>query len=333
MKTRIGLLTASLLAILPFASYSQTPDDVSRRVLFSVGINEKPVFNKSSLLISPIGTETIVITEDDKENFYAYENGKKKGPFKSVQGTGVKLPQDDLKEFDPIFRKESDDYQKYISNDKDGQIKLNFQGRTYGPYQFILELYLSADQKSFNAIAMKDARPVIITSGGSVFPLEGQPGYNYISPTREKMMVTTIKENENPGNNGSTGSAQVPEAYIYFEDGKKFGPYNPKKITGYNPAFSKTGGDNWLLTMDSKLYINGKLVQSLPDEKISPANIWLTEDGKRYAVIVYNRIEFHDGKIFNDPLKIRISVANNKITVWWLSYENEKDIVLNSRII
>jgi hypothetical protein len=85
--------------------------------------------------------------------------------------------------------------------------------------------------------------------------------------------------------------------------------------------------------MNSKLYINGIFVRDLINEQISPANIWLTEDGKRYVIIVYNRIEFSDGTIYKEPLKIRISVNRNKITVWWLLLENEKDIVLYSKTI
>ena len=170
---------------------------------------------------------------------------------------------------------------------------------------------------------MKDSKPQLISSMGSVTELDGQPGFTHPSPTLNKLMVTTVKEKEgNP-----------PEAYIYFQDGKKFGPYNPNKINPNNPAFSKTGGDNWLLTMNSKLFLNGIKTKDLINDQISPANIWLSPDGKRYVIIVYNRIEFSDGIIIKDPLKFRIQIQQNNITVWWLSVENEKDIVLYSKTI
>ncbi len=323
-KTTIIHLSAILLLSYSQTGSAQSNNDATGKVLFSTDRDEKPVFNKSSVKLSPIGSLVTVITSDSKGLIYVYENGKKTGPFKNIQASGAKIPADDPTEYDPIFRRESDsDYKKFSSVDRDGQITLKFQGRFYGPYQFVLELYFSSDRKSFSAIVMKDSKPMIVSSSGASFFIDGQPGYNYISPTLSRMMLTTTKENENSS----------PEAFIYLDDGKKFGPYDPSKITGLNPAFSKTGGDNWLLTMESKLYINGKQVQTLINDKISPANIWLTNDGKRYVIIVFDRIEFYDGKIYKDPLKIRIAVDKNKITIWWLSLENGKDIVLYSRTI
>jgi hypothetical protein len=341
MKTSIIKYFSFSLLLLPQVAGAQSNNDAVRKFVFSIAKGEKPVFNKSSVQISPIGSLVTVVTSDSEGLIYVYDNGKKIGPFKDINASGVKIPADDPQEYDPIFRKESDaDYQNFSSTDNDGQITLKFQGKSYGPYQFVLEFYFGSDRKSFYAIVMKDARPMIISSAGSSFYIDGQPGYNYISPRLSRMMVTTIKENQDSGTEASgmqekTNKAgkNSPEAYIYFDDGKKFGPYDPNRITGLNPAFSKTGGDNWLLAMNSKLYINGKPVKVLVNEKISPANIWLTDDGKRYAIIVFDRIEFYDGKVYEDPLKIRISVDKNKITVWWLSLEDGKDIVLYSRTI
>lgn len=302
----------------------QYPQEGStRKILFEISKGERLVFNGSSLTLSPIGNSVIVFTNDDEGRFFVYENGNKRGPFYDAAASRVKLPEDDPEEFDPIFRRDSDaDLEKYVESNTEGLTTVKFGGKTYGPFQFILEFYPN-NTKNFSAIVMKDGKPQLINSAGGVTELDGQPGFSHPSPSGNKLMVTTVKEKEgNP-----------PEAFIYFQDGKKFGPYNPKKINPDNPAFSKTGGDNWLLTINSKLFINGIQVKDLINEQISPANIWLTPDGKRFVVVVYNRIEFSDGIIIKDPLKFRISVQQNKITIWWLSVENEKDIVLYSKTI
>lgn len=295
----------------------------TRKILFEISKGERPAFNGSSLTISPIGNSVIVFTNDDEGRFYVYENGNKRGPFYDAAASRVKLPEDDLEEYDPIFRRESDaDFEKYVESGTEGLSTVKFGGKKFGPFQFILEFYAN-NNKNFSAVVMKDSKPQLINFSGSVTELDGQPGFTHPDPTGNKLMVTTVKEKEdNP-----------PEAYIYFQDGKKFGPYNPNKINPNNPAFNKAGGDNWLLTMNSKLFINGIKVKDLINEEISPANIWLSPDGKRYAVIVFNRIEFSDGTIIKDPLKFRILVQQNKITVWWLSVENEKYIVLYSKTI
>ena len=344
-----------LIFITLSASNSQTATTgVSHRVLFSIGKDERPVFNESSIALSPIGSSVIVLTSDEEGRIYVYEGGKKRGPFKDVSDTKVTLPEDDPEEYDPTYRKESDaDYEKYIEYNDAGQVTLKFGGKSFGPFQFILEFYTTKDKTAFYAIIMKDGKPFVITSSGNSFEIDGQPGYSHICPSGKKMMVTTVKENNEVGEllNRDLSKMSVeevarlgkeiegkqknktPEAFIYFQDGKKFGPYDPKKITAYNPAFIKCGGDNWLLTMDSKLYINGIAVKDLRNDQISPANIWLTEDGKRYVIVVYNRIEFSDGQVYKDPLKIRISVDRNKITLWWLLFDNEKDIVLYTKTL
>ena len=296
----------------------------TRKVLFQISNEERPVFNGSSLTISPIGNSVIVFTNDDEGRFFVYENGNKRGPFYDVSASRVKLPEDDLQEFDPIFRRESDaDFEKYIEYNPDGLATLKVGGKTFGPFQSILEFYANSDKKIFCGIVMKDGKPLLISHSGLTTELDGQPGFTHPDPTGNRLMVTTVKEKDNV----------APEAYIYFQDGKKFGPYNPVKINPNNPAFSKTGGDNWLLTMNSKLFINGIKVKDLINEDISPANVWLSPDGKRFVIIVFNRIEFSDGTIIKDPLKFRISVQQNKITIWWLSIENETDIVLYSKSI
>ena len=302
---------------------AQVPQGSStKKTLFEISKGEKPAFNGSSLTISPIGNSVIVFTNDDEGRFFVYENGNKRGPFYDAAASRVKLPEDDPEEFDPIFRRESDaDFEKYVESSTEGLATIKYDGKKYGPYQFILEFY--SNSKNFSAVVMKDSKPQLISSTGNVIELDGQPGFTHPSPTLNKLMVTTVKEKEgNP-----------PEAYIYFQDGKKFGPYNPNKINPNNPAFSKTGGDNWLLTMNSKLFLNGIKIKDLINDQISPANIWLSPDGKRYVIIVYNRIEFSDGTIIKDPLKFRIQIQQNNITVWWLSVENEKDIVLSSKTI
>jgi hypothetical protein len=348
------LVQLFLLTLSYSLAAQQASPGFTRKVLFSTGIGEKPVFNESSISLSPIGNNVTVITSDEEDRIYVYENGKKRGPFKEIAGTGVKKVKDDPAEYDPVYRRESDDdYQNWASYDKDGQVTIIFQGKSYGPFQFILEFYSSNNKTAFFAIVMKEGKPLIITSAGnSIFP-DGQPGYSHISPTGRTMMVTTIRENadsvpemtkdiskksnlkkpDTGKDNEEKQMSRSPKAFVYFQDGKRFGPYDPKKITQYNPAFVKTGGDNWLLTLDSKLYINGKAVRTLGNERISPANIWLTEDGRRYAILAYNKIEFSDGAVYNDPLKIRIMIERNIITVWWLMFENKKDIVLYSKIL
>jgi hypothetical protein len=352
--SRPGWFILILIFIFPVMKAQSLSAGMTKSILFSTGNDEKPVFNGSSITFSPAGNRITVLTSDQEGRIYTYENGKKRGPFNDINETGIKFPEDDPEEYDPVFRKESDtDYEKFLNYNDAGEVTIKFGTKSFGPFQFILEFYTSNDKSAFYAIVMKDGKPQIVTSSGNKIDLKGQPGYSYISPSGKTMMVTTVKENNEGGEligrdlSGLSAEEiaklgkelvgkeinQPPEATIWFQDGKKSGPYDPKKITVNNPAFIKTGGDNWVLTMDSKLFINGTAVKELRNEQITPANVWLTDDGKRYVIVVYNRIEFSDGSFYNDPLKIRIAINSNKITIWWLLLENEKDIVLYSKTL
>jgi hypothetical protein len=350
-----GKLSISLLLLMPMGLLTgQSPTaKIQFKPQFSIGQGERPITGQSSILLSPIGSNVTVLTEDGDGSIYVYTNGNKSGPFRDLKDTKVKMPDDNPAEYDPVLRRESDpDYEKYLKYSDAGEITLTFAGKSYGPLQSVLEFYSTKDKTGFSALVMQNGKPEIITSTGSKYDLDGQPTFSYASSSGNKMMVTIVKDNEpaagsKPVDNVKPSSKEIPgavskteskqpnhpEAYILFQDGKRYGPYYPGKINANNPSFNKTGGDNWLLTMDSKLYINGTFARKLVNEYISPANVWLTEDGKRYAILVYNRIEFSDGSIYYDPLKIRISVDKNKITIWWLSLENRKDIVLYSKTI
>jgi hypothetical protein len=320
----IGIIILIIEASLNLSLAQTISQTSTKKVLFSLSKGEKPVANGSFILISPIGKSITVITTDQEEKFFVYEDNKKRGPYYDLSSTGVKFQEDNPEEYFPVYRKDGgNDLEQYVSSNTDGLSILKIGNKTYGPFQFILEFYASSDKKNFSAIVMKEGKPNIISSGGTAFEPEGQPGFNSISPSGNKMMVTTISEKNN----------KPAEAYIYFQDGKKFGPYDPKQLSPNNPAFSKTGGDNWLLTMNSKLFINGVFVKDLINEHISPANIWLSADGKRFAIIGFDRIEFSDGLLIKDPLTLRITTDRNQITIWWLSIENEKDITLNSKKI
>jgi hypothetical protein len=122
--------------------------------------------------------------------------------------------------------------------------------------------------------------------------------------------------------------AGPPKAYIYA-NGKKFGPYPAEQISSDNPAFCKTGEDNWYMILEDALFINGNKVK----EGISSGtcNVWISGDGKRYAVVGYDKIIFSDGSSFTAPLKLEVETNNGKTVLKWLALENEKNLVFYSK--
>jgi hypothetical protein len=111
----------------------------------------------------------------------------------------------------------------------------------------------------------------------------------------------------------------------------KLGPYDAKDFSDNNPAFTKTGGDNWFMILNNTLYINGDLKQKFEDFSLSPCRVWLSKDGKRYAVVSDDSILFSDGSSYPYPVKIDSQEKNGKVFMIWLSLEKKKDLAIYSR--
>jgi hypothetical protein len=128
-------------------------------------------------------------------------------------------------------------------------------------------------------------------------------------------------------------NAGPPKAYVYTNGGKKFGPFPASGIHDKNPAFCKSGGANWYMVIDNTLYINGVKVKqfSYDDVTASTCNVWLSADGKRYAIITYRKILFSDGSSYAAPLKMDTENKEGKTILKWISLENEKDLVAYSK--
>jgi hypothetical protein len=195
-------------------------------------------------------------------------------------------------------------------------------------------------------------KPRLITQTGVTMDLVGMPSYNCSSPSGKIVIIVANKE-YNPAEEFQNvdfskmtveqmnkltqeieekqKNAPPPEAYLYFNDGKKLGPYPIDSFSGNNPAFCKTGGENWFMTIGRKLYVNGAVLADLGSDNVSNDDIWLSPDGKRYAIKTYDNIKFSDGSTFNYPLMIRFSQKDGKTWITWVSLENERDIVLYSK--
>ena len=85
------------------------------------------------------------------------------------------------------------------------------------------------------------------------------------------------------------------------------------------------------MVIGNKLYVDGTLLKDFGDFYINPCDIWLSEDGRRYAVRSYDKLVFSDGNEYSFPLKVIWEKKNGVIHLSWVSFENERDIVLYSR--
>lgn len=352
MKKHLKFLVL-LVIISPAVLLNAQVDKVIKTKLFSIPAGEKPVYSECKLYMSSSGNSVSLVTNDINGKFYVYENGKRLGPivdFKKI----VQKPQDEqdiLTSSVYVSERPTNQEGIVITND-DGKMSIKSGAKTYGPYQLVLNAYTGDDGILTAAIVLQDMKPNLLTQSGNLIILDAMPLYSNVSPSGKKVLIVTVKEYtpsvdvlkqdlsklsvtelqklskkmEEEKNN-----APPPQAFIYFSDGKKMGPYPKDAFSSGNPAFCVTAGENWMMTIDNMLYVNGTLLANLGDEYTPLNTIWLSPDAKRFAIIAYDKISFNDGSSFQFPLLVKKSIKDGKIWLTWVSLENEKEIVLYSK--
>lgn len=329
----------------------------SRSVILSLSEAEVPVVTESCFLLKDGADEIYLVTEKGGQIF-VYDNGRKSGPFENFAAAGIKecsvSSEDDCAAYNNSGANAfSPD--KHITYEP-GQMTVKVGGKTYGPFHYVIDMFVNKDEKKFIAVVMDEAMsPSFLNAEGTVFPLEGNVVQVHLSPSGTKGLVS-IKVEDNAAAlevmNTDWGSmtqeqmlelaqklqeaqaaqdANPPQGYIYMINGEKYGPYDPSIFSTNNPGYCKTGGDNWFLIDGSDLYVNGRLLMNLGDEYPRPCDVWLSKDGLRAAVATFDKLYFSDGKTY--PFPLRISLTDNGGTTYlsWISFEEEKHIVRYSR--
>lgn len=327
-------------------AYSQT----LRKVLFSMGNEEYPVYDESRIYMENQDATVSLVTMTYDSNYFLYENGEKKGPFPDTESCGfVPDPDDGDMYSSNYFFEGVPPAADMIQYDEYGKIIINTGGKNYGPYESVYNIYVNNHGKFKMAITGEGMKLSLLTGKGELIPLEGTVYSVNISPSGDHVMAVVetgsmaameymtrdysgmtqeeileaIREIEEKQKN-----APPPEVFIYFDDGTKFGPYPQEPIMMGNPGYCKTGGDNWTLLLYKDLYVNGSLLATLEDDYVSSGDIWLSEDGTRFAVINYEKLHFSDGESYEYPLKVKLIKREGRTWVTWISIENRTDVVV-----
>ena len=328
----------------------------SRSVLTTLQPGESILSAESCFFLSMNNNQLYLVTRQNNQ-FYTYENGLRKGPFNTLQGSMLK-PCESNKRGDgncAVYKPvQKDGEPEGLSMNESGQYVIKCRDKTYGPYQFIKNYAMWADKSGFVAIAMdSQMNSTFISSDGQPIQLKGDVDAIQISPAgkkyvfaekeREKMNLDLMKDISKMTQDqllkfardqeAKQKNAGPPKAYVYASNGAKYGPFEQGPFYANNPAFTITGGDNWIMTINNTLYINGQKVKEFENIDLNSCNIWLSKDGKRFVIASYDKLIFADGKSYGYPMETMTFEKDGKVFIKWISLENEKDLVLYSREI
>jgi hypothetical protein len=333
-----------------------TANSFSRTVLATLQPGESILSAESCFFLSMNNNQLYLVTRQNNQ-FFIYENGQRKGPFGTLQGSMLKPCEsgrngdEKCAVYKPV---ENTGEPEGLSMNESGQYLIKYKDKTFGPYPFVKNYAIWPDKSGFVAIVMdSQMKSTFVTSDGQPIPLKGDVDAIHISPVGKKY-VFAVKEREEINldlmnevskmtqeqllkfareQEAKQKSAGPPKAYVYASGGAKYGPFEQGAFYTNNPAFTKTGGDNWIMILSNVLYINGQKIKEFENIDLNSCNIWLSKDGKRYAITSYDKLIFTDGKSYGYPMETIAFEKDGKVFIKWISLENEKDLVLYSREI
>jgi hypothetical protein len=351
-KIRLPVLVLLFIWVQPNGSLHA---QVKRQILFTIGPGETVLYGKSEIFLENSGGKVSLVTVDGNSKYFFYDKGIRKGPFENSSDCNFETAKDDESLYTSIYNSDGANHGHNLVSATDNGLSVIHAGdKTYGPFESVLNVWADKNGKFLMAITSEGTKYNMVSISGSNIPLEGLPYATNIGPSGNKIVITVIRD-EDPAlayisrdiSNLSEveflkisheieekqKNAAPPEAYIYTNEGKKFGPYSKSVMYGGNPFFCQTSGDNWLLLAGTELFVNGLFLAKIPMDTVSSGDLWVSEDGKRYAVITYDNIFFSDGQSFQYPQRIRMVKKDGKTWFNWISIENKTDVILYSRDI
>lgn len=346
---------AALCQILMFISLQVAAQvNPTRTLIAQLQPGEQPVTSECCFALSAAKSSVYLVTSFNGK-FYAYENGQRKGPFAPADGSFLRVcPEDNSSGCGYYEHRINEAMYGDLISYEDDLFSVDFKGKKYGPFKMLVNAYVTPDGSQLAGLALdEEIRYHFFNSEGLMQDVGNKLISMHVSPSGRKVMVVAAneagldqaqllnvdfssmtmeqmqawaKEMEEKQQN-----APPPEAFVYFNDGKKFGPFNPATLDEHNPSFGLTGGDHWYMVNDHILYIDGIKVKDFGDTYINICDVWISSDGKRYAVATYDKVIFSDGKTYAYPLTFTWYEKGGQIYLSWVSLENEKDVVLYSR--
>lgn len=339
-------ITLCIFSVLAATSMFAQPE-AQRTTIFTAPAGHKIVTHESSFFLSCDETTLCIVTEAPDGRFYSNYKGVMSGPFTEMREAYIKCDEIEM----PNSGNNSSyantmqigTHDKFISIDDNGLMNIVFKGKNYGPYELIYSLKISADNTTFFALVKnKDNLTALISNNGNEVVVGGgviQEHYsqdgtycmiitNSQNLAMEALMTTdmsemTPEEQQAFFDKINQIGSQKPEITLYFSDGTKFGPYSDSQANSSNAIFSTTGGKNWHMVYDHKLFINGIFRHDFGQEEwISAYEVWVSSDGKNFAWKTYEKIYFSNGRSYDFPLLVGSCIQNGINQLHWVSLEN-----------
>jgi hypothetical protein len=192
-----NLLFTFAVAILLLFSAQCIGQPAEQKVLVTLQSNEEILYYESCIPMSFTDGNLYLVTRQDNQ-IYVYDNGVRKGPFKDTKSANIRnCGATNNSTSCSIWKGEEADQGKFMSFGSDGNVKINYNGKSIGDFQQISQMISAANGNKIALYGMNAKfEPLFMTPAGNVIPLAGEPQQIVISPSGN-LAIVTMKGSEN----------------------------------------------------------------------------------------------------------------------------------------
>lgn len=214
-----------------------------------------------------------------------------------------------------------------------GRGVITFQGKSFGPFQQVLQIQVTPDKSRFYALAAKNGELRFLSSDGRNVPAAGMPANIEVSPDGTKAVAqcqgaVTIIDGVKV-DMSKIDPTTFDDTCLYAIDGTKLGPFH--KGQDFGEVWFAAGSQNWLFDLGKALYLNGKPLRTFPHH-VDKRTFWFDDD-THYAWIDADELCFADGAKYPYPVMIRNEKRGGKTVLCWIALLKNGDVVAYQRTL
>lgn len=330
------------------AKTASTPPS-NGKVVFTMASDENILYDESKIFASNSNVSYSFVIQNKKYEYFLIEDGNRTGPFKEGPIKSLKPAEEDegssdSKNDEVALGDKKDPVAIQYSKTIDGKLYLVFNGKNFGPYDFVSKMIVSRDKKHFFALATIGSQsPMMAKMGmGNQFIVNeaglkqkagsgamSMPVKFSVSEGFKQAMATTMDQQTQKIIATSTTGKQEESSMADMYSG------------GSNISFVNDNGDIISIPSQSptQIMVNGKEAASFKVPIKSMDRLFLTPDISKSVYYEKGKIYRADGteESLSGVLFPKVVTVGNETAVYYFKiFKTEsgtKDVYLCKKVI
>jgi len=331
------------------SSKTSSAPPINGSVVFTMASDENLLHDESKIITKNNAVSYSFVIQNKKNEFFLVEDGNRSGPFKESPINSMKSDDEDAGSSDNnrdeiSMGDKKDPVAIQYSKTIDGKLYLVFNGKNYGPYDFVSKMIVSNDKKHFFAlVTIGSQSPMMAKMGmGNQF-MVNDAGLKQKAGTDGSSMPTKFSVSEGFKQCMATIMDQQTQTLLTVTSTNKqeTGSMADMYSGGGSKSFVTDKGDIISIPAQSptQVLVNGKEAAAFKVPIKSMDRLFLTPDISKSVYYEKGKIYRADGteESLSGVLFPKVVTVGNETAVYYFKIykteNNTKDVYLCKKII